>query len=516
MVLSAITCEHPYHALSKISAWQTASEPCALVIITETQGGAVRAPGAMLAVSTHEAFGYISGGCIDADVILQARQTLEDGQVRALRYGAGSPFVDLPLPCGGAIDLIICPNPERAVIAQMMRDLSERRPTTLYVTQKGALAVTPNRSALTERLHRFDYHPPVRLRIAGRGADALTLATIAQAAGHETRLQLLDEQDIDAARKVGLSDVQALTTVSQLPEVDDDPWTAFVLLFHDRDLEIPLLKQALAGPAFYIGAVGSRHTHAKRCEALKDAGCTTEEISRIHGPIGLVPSLRDASAIALSTLAEIIEAAQQIPKRRDDRTAFVLLAAGRSKRFEDGDKLLSDLDGQAVLARTAQLLFDHAPGAAIAIVGDKDRERTSLLTDAGWETVENPNSELGQATSIKRAINGVISRPNIDQVLILLGDMPRVPSAHVTKLLETAKAPQIKAIMSACDGVLSPPAVFKRDLFEDLLTLTGDRGAKSVFEMTTHDKMTVPLSAAHGADIDCVADLLRAMESEHA
>jgi len=363
---------------------------------------------------------------------------------------------------------------------------------------------------------RFDYHPPIRLRIAGRGADALTLATIAQAAGHETRLQLLDEQDIDAAHQIGLSDVQALTTVSQLPEVEDDPWTAFVLLFHDRDLEIPLLRQALDGPALYIGAVGSRHTHAKRCDALRDAGCTAEEISRIRGPIGLVPSLRDASAIALSTLAEIIEAAQQIPKRRDDRTAFLLLAAGRSKRFEDGDKLLSDLDGQAVLERTAHLLFDHAPGAAIAIVGDDDRERTSLLNVAGWETFENPNSELGQATSIKRAIQEVMLRPNIDQVLILLGDMPRVPSAHISTLLDAATAPKIKAIMSDCEGVLSPPALFKRDLFDALLTLTGDRGAKSVFEVTAHSKATVPLSAEHGADIDFVADLLRAMESEHA
>ena len=96
------TGEHPFHVLQRLRDWQAAGLACALVVITHTEGGAVRAPGALLAVNEDTSFGYISGGCIDADVILQARQAIESGAPKSLRSGAGSPFVDLPLPCGGA------------------------------------------------------------------------------------------------------------------------------------------------------------------------------------------------------------------------------------------------------------------------------------------------------------------------------------------------------------------------------------------------------------------------------
>jgi len=76
---------------------------------------------------------------------------------------------------------------------------------------------------------------------------------------------------------------------------------------HDHDWEPALLAQALAGDAFYIGAVGSPHTHVKRASLLKTSGLHADDIARIKGPIGLVPSLRDASMLAVSTLAEIIE-----------------------------------------------------------------------------------------------------------------------------------------------------------------------------------------------------------------
>jgi len=79
-------------------------------------------------------------------------------------------------------------------------------------------------------------------------------------------------------------------------------------MMHDHDWEPALLAQALTGDAFYIGAVGSPHTHVKRAALLKASGLHDNDIARIKGPIGLVPSLRDASMLAVSTLAEIIEA----------------------------------------------------------------------------------------------------------------------------------------------------------------------------------------------------------------
>lgn len=512
----AMTGEHPHDVLKKLAEWQAADCACALVVVTGTEGGAVRAPGALLAVSESNSFGYISGGCIDADVVLQARQAIQAGEARALRYGAGSPFVDLPLPCGGAIDILISPNPHADIVRDLADHLSSRCSFLLEISRTGELSSCTDQTRLAENAFRFRYTPKMRLRIAGRGADALALAKIADASGIEIRLQLLDDADIEDATRAGLSRIDQLTTVSDLPEVDDDAWTAFVLLFHDRDLEVPLLRQALAGPAFYIGAVGSRRTHQIRCEALREAGCSSLDIDRVHGPIGLVPSLRDATSIALSTLAEIIAVSRQKPPPENPRTAFILLAAGASRRFEAGDKLLADLDGQSVLARAANLLADHRPQAAIAVVASDQDQRRAILMDAGWTVVINDIADRGQSTSVRTALAQLRARTDIDQVLILLGDMPNVPSAHLSRMLDLSLRPGVQAIMSENDTFLGPPALFKRPHFDRLSAITGDRGAKSIFSEIESGAQTVTFSASAAIDIDCVEDLERALESEHA
>jgi len=84
------------------------------------------------------------------------------------------------------------------------------------------------------------------------------------------------------------------------------------LMFHDHDWEVALLSQALSSEAFYIGAMGSERTHKLRCEALGEAGVSAENIARIKGPIGLIPSMRDANLLALSALAEIVQTAQDL------------------------------------------------------------------------------------------------------------------------------------------------------------------------------------------------------------
>ncbi|NQY14032.1 MAG: NTP transferase domain-containing protein [Henriciella sp.] len=516
MTAMTMTGEHPHDVLSKLADWQADGRPCALVIVTGTEGGAVRAPGALMAISDHASFGYISGGCIDADVVLQARQALTSEEPRTLRYGAGSPFVDLPLPCGGAIDVLIVPNPAPQIVLELIETLSKRCETVMEVSPNGTVSICRDSALYSSESLRFRYAPKMRLRIAGRGADALALGKIADASGIETRLQLLDEADLLEARHSGLTHIDQLTTVTDLPEIDDDAWTAFVLLFHDRDLEIPLLLQALAGPAFYIGAVGSRKTHQIRCDALREAGGADFDINRIHGPIGLVPSLRDASAIALSTLAEIISVSRQNAQPERPRTAMIMLAAGASSRFQDGDKLLADLNGQSVLTRAARALEHHQPQTAIAVIAKNQSERGSILKDAGWTVIENDAAARGQSTSIQRAMAHLRGRTDIDQVLILLGDMPNVPAQHLDDMLSRALDTEVQTIMSESDGVLGPPALFKRQHFDRLAALSGDQGAKAIFSESESGAQTIKLSPFEAMDIDRVEDLSRAMESEHA
>ena len=518
MAAMAMTGEHPQDVLARIAFWQTEKRPCALVVITNTIGGAVRAPGALLAVSETSSFGYISGGCIDADVILQARQSLKDHKNRTLRYGAGSPFVDLPLPCGGAIDVLIVPGPDADLIITLNSKLAARQPVGLAIDANEMLSATGLDGTAPAGTNVYVYYPKLRLRIAGRGADALALAKVSDAAGYDTHLQLLDEDDAADARHAGLDNVEQLTSAAGLPALYDDAWTAFVLLFHDRDWEIPLLIQALEGPAFYIGAVGSRRTHDIRREALRSQGCTDDDIARIHGPIGLVPSLRDASAIALSTLAEIIQVDMQraSPATTSAKTALVLLAAGSSRRFEDGDKLLADYKGRKVLEHAAGILAEQTPARAIAVVGPDDGQRGNVLKDAGWELVENADASTGQASSLKCALAHLRADVEIDQMIILLGDMPNVPGDHIKQMIDLAESSNVRAIMTETGSVLSPPALFKRDQFEKLAEISGDRGAKSIFQDIAFGAHTLKLSAHEAIDIDCLADLNRAKETEHA
>ena len=514
MAVMALTGEHPQDVLERLGQWQDARLACALVVITHTEGGAVRAPGALLAVSETKSLGYISGGCIDADVILQARASLSDRTPRALRYGAGSPFVDLPLPCGGAIEVMILPNPESTQIRTAYETLQARKPLHILVTPEGRFACDAP-DATTEGL-RFSYAPKLRIRIAGRGCDALAVAKLSRAAGFETLLQTVDEEDAEDARKAGITSIECLRVPSDLSDPRDDAWTAFVLLFHDQDWETPLLRQALQGPAFYLGAVGSQRTHDKRCDALRADGVGEAEIDRIHGPIGLVPSLRDASMLSISILAEIVNAFKHMGAPSPHRTAFILLAAGASSRFEAGDKLLAQFEQQTVLERSAGLLCDHSDCLAIAVCAPEQTDRRAILENMGWDVLTNPKAREGQSTSLKTALRRIASAPTISQIVILLADMPNIPPEQIDRILSMAHDPEITAIMSADKDVLCPPALFKRPQFAALEQITGDRGAKTVFESLTQRTEILPLSAHAAIDIDRVADLKRALDPQHA
>ena len=499
------TFEHPLDVLRQLQVWQ-AEQACALVVITETVGGAVRSVGALLAVREDGASaGYISGGCIDADVVLQAQQAIAENTSRTVRYGAGSPFVDLPLPCGGAIEVMILPQPGAGVIDEIITRLEKRHRVYVGYTQ-GACRVVDGDMGDTLTV---TYDPKPKIRIAGRGADCLALSRIAQASGFDVTLQLTDEDDLRAALANGF-EAEPLTNPKALPALQDDAWTGFVLMFHDGDWEAPLLEQALSGPAFYIGAVGSYQTHQRRCEVLTSIGIAAGQIRRIRGPIGLIPSLRDASMLAISTLAEVVEAFHNREVRAAERTALILLAAGAASRFEDGDKLLADLNGETVLSQTSKLNTVLPFGQSLAVIGPDQDQRAALLKKDGWQTIVNPQAREGQATSLRCAIEAIEGDPSIDQVMIVLADMPNVRGAHLRALLQAA-TPNIQAVMSLSEGTLMPPALFRRDQFADLKNLSSDRGARSVFDDLANTA-TANLSPEAAIDIDTRQDLERVKE----
>jgi len=259
-----------------------ARSDAALIILTDVTGGTLRARGAMMCVTASRVIGYMSNGCVDADIIARARA----GESGTFTYGEGSPYRDITLPCGGRLEIAILQNPDREAIGSALAALDNRTDATLDLEDLSIGLV-----------------PHIELRIAGRGAACIALAELAELSGFDVSVQS-PEADVWPT-------IQHLIDPAKPPATNDDTRTAVVCLFHDHDWEAALLQQALAGPAFYIGAMGSQRTHDMRCKALTNLGSSAEDIARIKGPIGLVPAQRDARLLALSILAEIMQSAQQ-------------------------------------------------------------------------------------------------------------------------------------------------------------------------------------------------------------
>ena len=299
---------HPLDVLQFIQTQQS-EQSCALVIVTDTDGGGVRAPGAMMGVtrSGHSA-GYISNGCVDADVISRAQMAMKDAKTHQVRYGKDSPIFDLQLPCGGSLDLLIVPDPDPKTTALAIEYLENRRPINFIVSVEGTTAVNLGEDVKTgwsEGDFSIQCLPRLKLRIVGRGAEPLAFARLGRSADFDVLLQSPDTLIISEAKSLGLK--ANLFELGRPPMCDDDAWTACVLMFHDHDWEHDILKETLKYDAFYIGALGSQKTHKARCEELRQSGVLESAIGKIRSPIGLIPSMRDASMLAISTLADVAQ-----------------------------------------------------------------------------------------------------------------------------------------------------------------------------------------------------------------
>ncbi|WP_158811434.1 XdhC family protein [Beijerinckia sp. L45] len=158
--------------------------------------------------------------------------------------------------------------------------------------------------------------PPVRLLVIGAVHISQALAPVA-------RLADLDVIIIDPRTAFATPERFPDTTVlaewpdDVLPGLKLDPYTALALLTHDPKIDDPALIAALRAECFYIGALGSRKTHAKRLDRMREHGFHDADLARIHAPIGLDIGAVSPAEIAVSVLAEIIGALRKKPLRAE-------------------------------------------------------------------------------------------------------------------------------------------------------------------------------------------------------
>jgi xanthine dehydrogenase accessory factor len=280
-----------HQTLEALLHWQQAGEPAALIVITAIEGRTSREVGTIMAITVDgKVSGSISGGCFDAAVIAEAQAALRDGKPRWLKLGAGSSWIDIQLPCGGGIELLIVPNPDG--LAKVVEAIARRTPNTLAL-DKGDSATF----ALT-------IQPRLRLLVAGNGGEVPALVRLARDIDAEV-LAISSEKALLDALDPGTESL-FLHTAESLDAISFDPWTAVAIFFHDHDWEPPLLHRALTSEAFFVGAMGSIAAHAARRDALISRGVREADIARIKSPIGLFGPMRDPQALAVSALAQIV------------------------------------------------------------------------------------------------------------------------------------------------------------------------------------------------------------------
>jgi xanthine dehydrogenase accessory factor len=301
-------------------AWHRAGRGAALATVVETWGSAPRRVGSQLAISgAGEIAGSVSGGCVEGAVVVEALDAIEAGKAVMLEYGVsdGDAFA-VGLACGGTIRVLVEPVgaviPE-ALLADLVAARAAREPVA-YVTGPSGRRLEREGHAERFRMDRSGieadgetfvaiHNPPLRLIVVGAVHIAQALVPMARIAGFDPVVIDPRESFATEARFPGTRLMHDWPDEG-LRAVGCDARTALVLLTHDPKLDDPAIAEGLRAGVFYIGALGSTRTHAKRVARLAEAGFSEAEIARIHGPIGLDIGAAGPAEIAVSILAEMI------------------------------------------------------------------------------------------------------------------------------------------------------------------------------------------------------------------
>jgi xanthine dehydrogenase accessory factor len=285
-------------------------ERLALATVVATRRSAPRPVGSKLLVSeSGELFGSVSGGCVESDVAAQAAEVIAGGEPRLLTYGISDDQAwDIGLPCGGEIDVFV-----QRLELQLPQDGNGALLTALEGPRAGDQWFAddvegPSRVLELdgERVFAEVTSPPPQLVVVGATDTAEELCRVASALGWRTVVADPRPGLVTRERLPSPDDLVTGWPDEALADLELDHDTAVVVLTHEERLDAPALSAALASDAFYIGAIGSRRTQAKRRERLLEAGLEEEQLERLAGPAGLDLGADTPAETAVSILAEVL------------------------------------------------------------------------------------------------------------------------------------------------------------------------------------------------------------------
>jgi xanthine dehydrogenase accessory factor len=336
--------------LDTIEGWRAGGQRVALATVVGVERSAPRDPGAMLAVNDRgEIAGSVSGGCVEGAVYEEARDAIATGRARLVTYGiSDDDAISVGLTCGGTIHVFIEPL-DAAIFERLAAALRDAEPVALVTRLDGersgakllvfagevlatlgdprlddaATGEARARLAVGEnairsfgehgepigdavRVFICSYAPKPDMYIFGAIDFSRAMAHVGKTLGY--RVTVVDARPLFAtrARVPDADDVIVAWPDEFLAGARVDERSALIVLTHDVKFDVPLLQLAVRTSAAYIGAMGSRNTHANRIAALRGAGVGDDDIARIFAPVGLDIGARTPEETAVSIAAEII------------------------------------------------------------------------------------------------------------------------------------------------------------------------------------------------------------------
>jgi len=323
-------------------AWLAEGERVAWATVVGTWSSSPRPLGSQLVIGEGGRFaGSVSGGCVEAAVLVAARELFAGGGARSLKYGVSSEQAwEVGLPCGGTIEVFLA-EASLAIVQRLAAARSHRASLARVVDlASGAEEIWDSERpsqlipgdaelsrAIEQALHREQSQllevggrrlfvqvvaAPLRLIVVGAVHLSQALSELAAPSGLD--VTVVDPRTAFASpeRFPGAALVHDWPDVA-LAALGLDHRSAVVVLSHDAKLDEPALEAALRSNCFYIGALGSQRTQAARRRRLGESGFDERALARIHGPIGLDIGALTTPEIAISIMAELIRAWRRRP-----------------------------------------------------------------------------------------------------------------------------------------------------------------------------------------------------------
>jgi xanthine dehydrogenase accessory factor len=339
-----------YDVIDRLEAWRAQGQQIGIATVVSTWGSSPRPVGSKLATTLRgDIAGSVSAGCVEGAVIEACYEAVKTGQPRLLKFGVADENAwEVGLACGGSIEVMVESFTALAGIYESLRQhLAAHDPMAVVSViggapeqtnrklivhpdgrMEGALALDAHHQQVVARvldllaqgtggvlededgLHLFvEVYPPVpRLIIIGAVHVAEALVSIANLLGFQTIV--IDPRAAFATHERFPQVTRLIKEYPQhaLPKLALDGSAYVAVLTHDPKLDDPSLQVALTSQARYVGALGSQRTHAKRLERLRQVGLTDAQLARLHAPIGLPLGGRSPAEIALSIMAQVVQA----------------------------------------------------------------------------------------------------------------------------------------------------------------------------------------------------------------